>query len=458
MEDIERIQSVSKPFVSSIVIKYIQMKLNANICLFSFFKVRTKRTLKTLVLIGSLLLIATTSGDALRFSSAQEVAAPYSYDLITWHFENFPSKWTHRVSRYLPWNYLSDAARQSLVAEYFELTPRMQELKEIIRTVSSKAGNDSGPRLAGLESELDLVRARREHLQPDVEEAIESAISAVAVEQRLGALGEFVFPPVDIRLTEPPKVLITSPRDRIERTNDVLVDPHVQVEDREAMESKLLESDDLSALVIDIGGVATYPASLYSNGDIKGTFRTAAHEWLHHYLFFKPLGQNIYQSPEMQALNETLANIAGKEIGDIALRNFAPVTASINPSLPIANFDEVQSAAIAKVDEFDFQHEMRKTRERVDELLDLGKIAAAESFMEEQRQVFVANGSNIRKLNQAYFAFNGTYADSAASSSPIADQLNRYRAAASNVGSFVKIIAGFSSYQKFIDELDELDK
>ena len=160
----------------------------------------------------------------------------------------------------------------------------------------------------------------------------------------------------------------------------------------------------------------------------------------------------------MQALNETLANIAGKEIGDIALRNFAPVAASINPSLPIGNFDEAQSAAIAKVDEFDFQHEMRKTRERVDELLDLGKIAAAESFMEEQRQVFVANGFNIRKLNQAYFAFNGTYADSGASSSPIADQLNRYRAAASNVGSFVKIIAGFSSYQKFIDELDELDK
>ena len=78
--------------------------------------------------------------------------------------------------------------------------------------------------------------------------------------------------------------------------------------------------------------------------------------------------------------------------------------------------------------------------------------------MEEQRQVFVANGFNIRKLNQAYFAFNGTYADNAASSSPIADQLNRYRAAASNVGSFVEMIAGFSSYQKFMDELDELDK
>ena len=91
-------------------------------------------------------------------------------------------------------------------------------------------------------------------------------------------------------------------------------------------------------------------------------------------------------------------------------------------------------------------------------MLDLGKIAAAESFMEEQRQVFVANGFNIRKLNQAYFAFNGTYADSAASSSAIADQLNRYRAVASNVGSFVKMIAGFSSYLKFMDELDELDK
>ncbi|MCH8310864.1 MAG: hypothetical protein IIB17_10285, partial [Chloroflexi bacterium] len=82
----------------------------------------------------------------------------------------------------------------------------------------------------------------------------------------------------------------------------------------------------------------------------------------------------------------------------------------------------------------------------------------AESYMERRRQIFVANGFPIRKLNQAYFAFNGTYADSAASSSPIAEQLKRYRNAAPDVGTFIKQVAGHSTYQKFLDGLADLER
>ena len=42
--------------------------------------------------------------------------------------------------------------------------------------------------------------------------------------------------------------------------------------------------------------------------------------------------------------------------------------------------------------EFDFRLEMRKTRIRADELLEDGKIEEAEAYMEERRQVFVAEG------------------------------------------------------------------
>ena len=344
-----------------------------------------------------------------------------------------------------------------MVAEYFDLTPRARELKDQILTVSSESGSYSESKLAELESELREVRARRKELRPDVEEALEAAISAVAKAQRLGAVGDFIFPPVDIRLTEPPKVLITSPRDRIERTHDVLVDPQVQVADREAMESRLLDSDDLSAVVLDIGGVATYPASLYSGGNLKGTLGMAAHEWLHHYLFFKPLGQNMFRSSEMQVLNETLADLAGREIGETAIRHFTTASAGSSPLISVGNFADSRDDESAKNDEFSFNREMRVTRARVDELLALGMIDEAESYMEERRQVFVANGFNIRKLNQAYFAFNGTYADSAASVSPVAEQLKRYRNATPNVGTFVKKVAGYSTYQAFLDGLAELE-
>ena len=40
------------------------------------------------------------------------------------------------------------------------------------------------------------------------------------------------------------------------------------------------------------------------------------------------------------------------------------------------------------------------------------KIVAAEDYMEQQRRYINSNGYGIRKLNQAYFAFYGAYADS----------------------------------------------
>jgi hypothetical protein len=46
----------------------------------------------------------------------------------------------------------------------------------------------------------------------------------------------------------------------------------------------------------------------------------------------------------------------------------------------------------------------------VDRLLEEGKVAEAEAYMEKRRQVFWDHGYRIRKLNQAYFAFHGSYA------------------------------------------------
>jgi hypothetical protein len=48
---------------------------------------------------------------------------------------------------------------------------------------------------------------------------------------------------------------------------------------------------------------------------------------------------------------------------------------------------------------------------KVDALLAEGKIAEAEAYMEERRRFFWEHGYRIRRLNQAYFAFHGAYAD-----------------------------------------------
>ena len=76
--------------------------------------------------------------------------------------------------------------------------------------------------------------------------------------------------------------------------------------------------------------------------------------------------------------------------------------------------------------------------------------------MEKRRQIFVENGYYIRKLNQAYFAHFGTYADSPASISPIHGQLKELRQLSSSLAEFINIISGVSSYNEFIARLRQL--
>jgi hypothetical protein len=75
--------------------------------------------------------------------------------------------------------------------------------------------------------------------------------------------------------------------------------------------------------------------------------------------------------------------------------------------------------------------------------------------MEKRRQLFVANGFLIRKINQAFFAFHGTYATSAASVSPIGDQVRQLRERSTSLEDFLRTVAQFGSYQELLDYLDK---
>ncbi|MBI4496515.1 MAG: hypothetical protein HY689_01280, partial [Chloroflexi bacterium] len=99
---------------------------------------------------------------------------------------------------------------------------------------------------------------------------------------------------------------------------------------------------------------------------------------------------------------------------------------------------------------FDFRQEMRETRLEADRLLALGQVEAAERYMEERRKVFVVQGYALRKLNQAYFAFHGTYGDSPASVSPIFGYLQSVRQRSGSVGKFLKTVARIGRYEDLL--------
>ena len=90
----------------------------------------------------------------------------------------------------------------------------------------------------------------------------------------------------------------------------------------------------------------------------------------------------------------------------------------------------------------------------VDEYLAQGEIELAEGFMEEKRQYLASMGYHIRKLNQAYFAFHGAYADSPTSISPIGPEVKKLREQSSSIKDFLDKASLITSRQNLIESLE----
>jgi hypothetical protein len=246
-----------------------------------------------------------------------------------------------------------------------------------------------------------------------------------------------------MHMTPLPQMLIVSPRDRIAQIDYATLIPALATQEKEEMETAVYESLDLSALVVPIGGLGIYPAMVQETGSINWLAEVTAHEWAHHWLAFRPLGIRYLAGPQMRTINETVASIVGKEIGEGVVERFYP------EYIPLPEAAVPDPAEPATKPLFDFRAEMAETRKEVDRLLSQGKITEAEAYMEARRQLFVANGYPIRKLNQAYFAFHGGYADEpggAAGADPIGPMLREIRANSPSLVAFLGDVSRVKDY------------
>ena len=96
---------------------------------------------------------------------------------------------------------------------------------------------------------------------------------------------------------------------------------------------------------------------------------------------------------------------------------------------------------------------MREIRRAVDEYLAQGEIEQAEEFVEQKRQYLDSMGYYIRKLNQAYFAFHGTYADKPTSISPIGVEPRTLREQSASLKDFLNTVAAMTSRQELSDSI-----
>jgi hypothetical protein len=176
---------------------------------------------------------------------------------------------------------------------------------------------------------------------------------------------------------------------------------------------------------------------------LQFSLSTAVEEWLHQYFFFRPLGfryvleQLGFNEPDyIVTMNETLAGMVSNEAGALIYDKYYA-----GFYLPAPSSTGGDSAPPA----FNFNSFMRNTRLTVDSLLAQGQITQAEAYMEQQRLILASHGYLIRKLNQAFFAFYGSYADQPGFENPIADNLKALRAKSETLAAFVEQASGFTN-------------
>ena len=410
----------------------------------------------TMLALLLLLLALTMDADTPHRTPTEEAIAQDRFGLVEWSALNLAKGAQDALLDLLPGGAPFKSERREALERYFELGNRVRRIEGALRLAVAQGGAGANPRVEELQQELADLRRQRDGLSDLVEWTIGQAVAGVlreaGLERNWGPLHP-LFPPVSFEITRVPRLIVVSPRDRIANEEARLLEADIAPKRMEELEAAVGPAQDKSAMVTRIGGVATFPALVSDSQSLRATVHTIAHEWLHHYWFFHPLGQAYYESPEMASLNETAADLAGRELGDMAL--LALGEAPPAPPAP-AEAEAPLPAPSTKPPWFDFAAEMRETRLRTDELLAEDRVDEAEAYMEDRRRRFVEHGYTIRVLNQAYFAFYGAYAESPASSSPIGAQVRRFREHTEGIGDFVLRFREFSTYQEFLDYVDSL--
>jgi uncharacterized protein YdcH (DUF465 family) len=372
-------------------------------------------------------------------SSLESIVRPYQFSIAGWELKALPEElFSSRGS------VTDDEA--GVVASYFSLGEQINSLESEVAAANETS--DTVP----LEAELDGLRAQKAALTDEVEAIIARQIREVLAEQGIyNPLDNSIklrvgFPPLLFRLEPPPHLLVVSPRERIESISEIELKQEMSVAEMESIEDQV-DGLGVSSLVVGLGGISTYPAFVVDDASLPFTINAAAEEWLHAYLVFKPLGflylldvTGVCPNYDIATMNETVVGIVSKEIGDLVVQKYYPGFANTTPPP-------------AEEPKFDFNREMREIRRAVDDHLARGEVSQAEAFMEEKREYLASQGYYIRKLNQAYFAFYGTYGDSPTSISPIGTQLKQLREQSPSIKDFFDTAANMTSPQDLTTHL-----
>ena len=384
----------------------------------------------------------------------QPFTMSYQFNYVTWTLQAFWEKFT---AASMNWSEIvPDQGYQQIIMDYLQTQSDLDQAKQQLSDAYGDPDQSQNTEAINrLQDTYTQTKAHLDLLEPVYESILTGQIDSILAQNQL-TLADQPLPPVLFRTTDLPYALIVSPRDHIEQIVNISLLPDLSLDKMIDLENTIENHLDVSALVVPVGGIGTYPTMVMRTTNFVYTAEVIQHEWTHNYLTLHPLGVNYDTTPELRTINETTASISGKELGNKLLAAYYPQwLPQPEPPQPAI----IDTSTTSQVDEppvFDYRAEMHTTRVTVDELLKEGKIKQAEDYMEARRQLFWDNGYHIRKINQAYFAFYGAYADQpggAAGNDPVGEAVRELRAQKDSLASFLKTISWVSSYDQLLSLL-----
>lgn len=371
------------------------------------------------------------------------------FDYAAWELDAIFLKLSQ--SALAPQRYLSAQDQASTVNDCMKLIDELDQTQRDIEKIYADP-QISDPRASAHDLQVKQagLQDRRRHLEPICESILQAQASQALAQMGL-TLGGQTLPPLLYHVTPLPLALIVSPREVIRQDAIITLLPDLTLEQITALEQRVEQDLGVSALVVEIGGLGTYPPMVASTSNLPWVSDTIVHEWTHNYLNFRPLGWNYSTTGQLRTMNETTASIVGGEVGRQIMRDYYP------DQVPPLDFVEriappkwMRSTSPSRQG-FDFQAEMHTTRLKTDALLADGKIAEAEQYMELRRRFLWDNGYQIRRLNQAYFAFHGAYAAApvgAFGRDPVGPAVRQLRAESDTLAQFLNRISWLTSFEK----------
>lgn len=400
-----------------------------------------------LLIIMSLLIVTSNTSFDDPAESVRAFTRNIEFDYVSWIFDALGQKITGSTLS-LP-QYLPEKTQHDIVLEYLNLVDETKAISDRILQAYADPGIADPKSATDVDRQLlEQKKNRMKLIQPVAENILEEQISSVLAEMGLTFIGQ-PMPPVLYHITPLPYALIVSPRNIIRQDADISLETDLSIEQIVDLEDRVSKGMNVSALVEEVGGIGVYPTMIEQTSALDWLSETISHEWIHNFLTLRPLGLNYETTPELRTMNETTASIAGTEIGLEVLLKYYPEKV---PPPPAAETNQGQTQEQApQPSGFDFRAEMHTTRVETDLLLAEGKIDEAEQYMEQRRAVFLKNGYLIRKLNQAYFAFHGAYANEpggAAGEDPVGPQVRALRSKSASLADFINRISWMTSFDQ----------